>query len=305
MYSAIASSKPYRFLVGPQRRKFTIHCAVAARVSPYLEKLVNGDIKEGSEKQVQWEDVDEETFVCFWQYAYTGDYDIPREPKTPEVAIEDEGQGGNEMKSPENTNEACDGVDVAAFERSTNKKVRPFMSKEIMKKKCTKRKLAENPPEEAIAEECWMEAKFEPPSKRKQLWEVFTALRLTSGHQVVLNPEQESQGHDFDAGDLLCHARVYAFADCYGIFELMELSYDRIHHTLCNLDLRTETLADIIALVHYCYETPAPPDLKELVVLYSACNIETLWVDEQFQHIIETHGDLSRAVIASLLGRLD
>ncbi|EFZ00923.1 BTB/POZ domain protein [Metarhizium robertsii] len=303
MYSAIASSKPYRFFVGPQRRKFTIHSEVVAGISPYLDKLVNGDFKEGIENQVQWEDVDEETFVCFWQYAYTGDYDVPREPKTPEATIKGEGRGENEMKSPENANEPHTFVEVTTSGKSTNKQADPRMRKKHMKKR-SKKRLTENARREEEGEEPKPEPSYEPPSKRKQLWEVFTALRLTNSYQVEVQPARESQRDDFYASDLLCHARVFAFADCYGIFDLMELSYSCIHRILCNLDLRTETLADIIAFVHYCYETPAPPDLKELVVLYSACNIEKLWVDEQFQHIIETHGDLSRAVIASLLGRL-
>lgn len=249
--------------------------------------------------------MDEETFVCFWQYAYTGDYDVPREPKTPEATIKGEGRGENEMKSPENTMKPHTFAEVTTLEIITNKKAHPRMRKEHMKKKTLKKRRTDiYAQREETEEEPKSNPNYEPPSKRKQLWEVFTALRLTNSHQVEVQPERESQRDDFDASDLLCHARVFAFADCYGIFDLMELSYSCIHRVLCNLDLRAETLADIIALVHYCYETPAPPDLKELVVLYSACNIEKLWVDEQFQHIIEIHGDLSRAVIASLLGRL-
>lgn len=248
---------------------------------------------------MQWEHVDEETFVCFWQYAYTGDYDIPREPKTPEATIEGQGQGGNEMKSPESTNEPRKFVEVAAFEQITNEPAEPYKKKH-MKRKMLKKMLAENARREATAEEPKPEPSYEPPSKRKQLWEVFTSLRFTNSHQA----ERESQGDDFDASHLLCHARVFAFAECYGISDLMELSCNRIHRILSNLDQCTETLADIIALMRYCYETPALPDLKELVVLYFACNIEALWVEERFQHIIKTHGDLSQAVIASLLGRL-
>ncbi|KJK76739.1 hypothetical protein H634G_07780 [Metarhizium anisopliae BRIP 53293] len=281
---SIASSKPYRFIIGPQRRKFTIHSAIVARQSDYLDKLVNGDFKEGNEKTVHWENVDEETFVCFWQYAYRGSYDIPgEEPKTTQSVPEEGAEDGNEMESSgyasENPDEA---VEDWPHEEGRDESAWPEDS-------LTNYAAEERPKE---------------PSNRGQLWELFTTLRSTGGNEVEVEPEQGNEGCDVDAGDLLCHARIYVFADCYGIFDLMDLSYNSIHRILCNLDLRTETLADIIALVHYCYETPAPPDLKELVVLYSACNIELLWVDEQFQHIIETHGDLSRAVIASLLGRL-
>ncbi|KAF5138634.1 hypothetical protein E5D57_002420 [Metarhizium anisopliae] len=295
MYSAIASSKPYRFIVGPQRRKFTIHSAIVARQSDYLDKLVNGDFKEGNEKTVHWENVDEETFVCFWQYAYTGSYDIPREePKTTQAVPGEGAEDENEMESPEHASENLDEFLKSwahwGHEEGRQESSRPSARDwEWEWEKNTKSAVEERP---------------KKPSNRGELWELFTALQSTGRNEDEVESEQEDEGYDFDASDLLCHARVYVFADCYGIFDLMDLSYNSIHSILCNLDLRTETLADIITLVHYCYETPAPPDLKELVVLYSACNIEKLWVDEQFQHIIETHGDLSRAVIASLLGRL-
>lgn len=268
-----------------------------ARQSDYLEKLVNGDFKEGNEKTVHWENVDEETFVCFWQYAYTGSYDIPREEPKITQAVPGEGsEDGDEMESPKYTSEIIDELlKSRRHEEGRDEGSRPSARDwEWGWRKNTKSAAEERP---------------KKPSNRGRLWELFTALRPTVENEAEVKSEQKNEGYDFDASDLLCHARVYVFADCHGILNLMKLSYDRIHQTLRNLDLRTETLAsiidldDIIALVDYCFETPAPPDLKELVVLYSACNIEKLWADEQFQHIIETHGDLSRAVIASLLRR--
>ncbi|KAH0597158.1 hypothetical protein MHUMG1_05468 [Metarhizium humberi] len=241
---------------------------------------------------MHWGDVDEETFVCFWQYAYTGSYDIPRgEPKTTQEVTEKGSEDGDEMESPEYTSKNIEELLKSwGHEEGRDEGSQPSARDwEWGWRKNTKSAAEERP---------------KKPSNRGRLWELFTALRSTVGNEAEVKSEQKNEGCNFNPGDLLCHARVYVFAHCYDIFDLMELSYSCIHRILCNLDLRTETLADIIALVHCCYETPAPPDLKVLVVLYSACNIEKLWVDEQFQHIIETHGELSRAIIASLLGRL-
>lgn len=190
---------------------------------------------------MHWENVDEETFVCFWQYAYTGSYDIPREePKTTQEVTEEGAEEGEVEEGSEYASENLDEVDeVRPHEETNDGSTSPA---------------AEDRPEQ--------------PSNRGKLWELFTALRSTGGHDDEVESEQENEGYDFDASDLLCHARVYVFADCYGIFDLMELSYNCIHRILSNLDLRTETLADIIALVHYCYETLAPPDLRS-----SLCSI--------------------------------
>ncbi|KAH8130620.1 hypothetical protein LI328DRAFT_161660 [Trichoderma asperelloides] len=70
----IASSPPFRFLVGPNQREFTIYSALFAHQSPVFEKLVNGNFSESTEKCVQWKSVDEDTFICFWQYTHTGRY---------------------------------------------------------------------------------------------------------------------------------------------------------------------------------------------------------------------------------------
>ncbi len=67
-------SSPFKFVVGPDEREFTIHSALVAAQSPSLDALVNGHMKEASEQCVKWDETDEHTFVCFSQFAYTGDY---------------------------------------------------------------------------------------------------------------------------------------------------------------------------------------------------------------------------------------
>ncbi|TWU72579.1 hypothetical protein ED733_002482 [Metarhizium rileyi] len=270
MNEAIASSEPFRFLVGPRKREFTIHSAVVANQSRSLDRLVNGEFVEGNDKTVRWEDVDEETFLCFWQYAYTGDYDVPRESETPDVEMEGEEDGGD--KTPEYT-DISPNFYYGTNDRITNNNTiyawRPSLEK----------------------------------SKRDKLWEAFAALSSSSGSKRSAIKDKKSRDH-LNARGLLRDARVYVFADCYGITPLMNLSFDMLHQSLYTLDLRTENLADIVALIHYCYETPTPVGLKQLVVLYAACNVEKLWADEQFRHLLETHGDFSTSLVGSLLSRL-
>ncbi|KAK4234048.1 hypothetical protein C8A03DRAFT_47531 [Achaetomium macrosporum] len=60
----IASSKMFRFSVGPQKREFTMHSALVAHQSPALKTLVaNTQFKEAREAHAELE-----------EYAYTGDY---------------------------------------------------------------------------------------------------------------------------------------------------------------------------------------------------------------------------------------
>jgi hypothetical protein len=51
--------------------------------SPALDRLVNGEFKEAQCKESQLEDVEEETFIRFIEYAYTGKYgNSDDQPKT-------------------------------------------------------------------------------------------------------------------------------------------------------------------------------------------------------------------------------
>ncbi|CCT76235.1 uncharacterized protein FFUJ_14131 [Fusarium fujikuroi IMI 58289] len=78
----VATSKPFRLLVGPLQTEYTIHSALVAHQSPALAAMVNGKFQESQERCVKWDDVDEIVFNSFWQFVYTGDYDTP-EPLPP------------------------------------------------------------------------------------------------------------------------------------------------------------------------------------------------------------------------------
>lgn len=55
----------------------TIHKALVAAQSAALRGLVTGSMEEANSGKVVWEDVDEDTFVLFAEFLYTGDYATP------------------------------------------------------------------------------------------------------------------------------------------------------------------------------------------------------------------------------------
>ncbi|SCV49850.1 uncharacterized protein FFB14_11141 [Fusarium fujikuroi] len=73
----IAKSKVFTFIVGPDKTDFTIHAALVAKQSPVLNVLVNGPFKEALEQRVEWIDLQEDVFLSFWEFAYTGNYTNP------------------------------------------------------------------------------------------------------------------------------------------------------------------------------------------------------------------------------------
>ena len=74
-----------------------MHASVVAHQSRALAALVNGDFKEAIDGSVEWDDIDELTFSSFWQFAYTGNYDVPDELLAPSEVI----YANDEPESPE------------------------------------------------------------------------------------------------------------------------------------------------------------------------------------------------------------
>ena len=70
------ASQPFRILVGSRKRGITMHSAVLARQSPRLTALVEGNMRGAEESTTDWSRWDEDTFLRFCSFAYTGTYDV-------------------------------------------------------------------------------------------------------------------------------------------------------------------------------------------------------------------------------------
>ncbi|EOO01092.1 hypothetical protein UCRPA7_3362 [Phaeoacremonium minimum UCRPA7] len=94
-FKEIFTSQSFQFLVGPEKRKFMLHKEILARLSPALDALLNGSMREATEGVVEWDDLDEDTFVRFGQYAYTGEYDAAE----PDILLNCDAVASNETTS--------------------------------------------------------------------------------------------------------------------------------------------------------------------------------------------------------------
>ncbi|KAG6030218.1 hypothetical protein E4U40_008035 [Claviceps sp. LM458 group G5] len=80
---------------------------------------------------------------------------------------------------------------------------------------------------------------------------------------------------DTDYSDFfIAHAKIFIFADCYGVAKLLDLALQKLHGALCGFRLSRNRMNDILALVRFCYERPGPEKLKRLVASYSAAIID-------------------------------
>lgn len=291
--------------------------------------------------KVKWESVDEGTFICFWQYAYTGNYDEPTvadadagerttvlgDVKSPmdskEEGVKEPDEPTEPEPEPEPRPEPEPEPELAESEPTASE---PAATTEEPETVAAEPVPAESTPEPMVeVNDPWddfmstmekkdkkkkRESKFmvEPPlSKQEQLWAKLVALRRTSGSPEAshLSEDTEVRAASETEVQLLCHAKVYVFADCYGIVPLMTLSFNKLHGSLVNLNLHAESLAGFVALMQYCYETPVPDDLKNIVLLFAACEVERLRNNKKFEDLLDAHAQMGTDMFWAVLDRLE
>lgn len=87
-------------------------------------------------------------------------------------------------------------------------------------------------------------------------------------------------GPDDDCTEVfLSHARVYVFADYYGISTLQYVSLRKLREALIRYTLYEEGVSDLVQLLEYSFGNTADnadqqDPLRDLVCIYIACNME-------------------------------
>ncbi|KAL9100677.1 MAG: hypothetical protein Q9163_003972 [Psora crenata] len=126
-------------------------------------------------------------------------------------------------------------------------------------------------------------------------------------------PCQAEKSRNHCANDievLLCHARLYVFADQYIISPLKSLTLSKLRDTLSNSGISGQTSEAIIELVRYCYsntsDRPGSMDeMRQLIIQYIAYELEVLGRNAEFLSILEEHGSLGRDLVVQMLRKLD
>lgn len=255
------------------------------------------------------EDVDEQTFVRFSEYAYVGDYTTAE----PEIFLD--------SSMTENTEVGVNGATAASDEDglplrknydfgSVIELVEPSIAYadpiedewgfEASKKK-SKKKAA------------FVDNSTEPPvpqSKKSILWDSFKSKLYTTSHPSF-QPRKNRKACEIYTPVFLSHARLYVFAEKYDIRPLKNLSLHKLQRTLSEFNLYLERVGDVVELLQYIYENTGEhengkvDDLRSLVAHYTACVVEKLAENDEFQGLLERAGSFVRDLIKRITERLD
>lgn len=239
-----------------------------------------------------WDDIDERTFTSFWQYVYIGDYDAPEELMTTGAiangaGIQEKAEADNQS-SPEEVDAQPEEPERVVYEDQPTLvyEEKPALDgwtrpDQNLRKKKKKKK-----------------------AKQVMLWKQFQSAwkQDFSSYRGEAQQMLEPKSH----GDIFIHhSKVYILADRYYVDRLMRLSLSKLHQALTEFTLSETRLDDITALLRFCYAESIPEKLRQLTAQYVACHVEQLWKSDKFQQLLEEYGSLSRALIGSMLFRLD
>jgi hypothetical protein len=296
----IGTSKPFRFLIGADQTEYTIHSALVAHQSPVLSALVHGSFRESSEHSVKWEDVDEVVFNSFWQFTYTGDYDTPAPLPPTKPALSEEAPKLDNSVEPTAAHSfdesAEEATEEAPIEEESAEAFEPAVDQDAYA-------ISESPYHSTFTTPA-------PKAKKNKGKQSSETLKPQLWIDFLFNWDYRKEPVNFDvtvrdlANPLVHHAKVYTLADRYAVTRLMKASRIKLHRSLTGLPISEEANHDVVELVCYAFEELVPDELRDLVVHYVACFVENLWKIEAFQKLVEKHGNLSKALIGSMLLRM-
>ncbi|KAF4339553.1 BTB POZ fold [Fusarium beomiforme] len=271
---AVATSKPFRFLIGPDRTEYTIHSALVAHQSPVLSALVSGSFREASECSVKWDDVDEMPFppavaISGEEDAKPGILDQPAlEEPEPEPAVEPADEPEPEPAAEPEADEPVESLRSAPSDTLYFAAIRQKRG----------------------------------GSQKKSLWMDFLSSWDWPPEPLDFDIMISLKDH---GNPFLHHAKVYTFADRYAVTRLTDISRLKLHEALIDLVKKDGDYRNVVELVRYAFEELVPDQLRDMIVQYSACVVERLWKIEEFQELVGKHGILSKALVGKMLLRLD
>jgi hypothetical protein len=255
-------------MVGPNRKRFTIHEELAVRHSAPLGVLIRGQMGRRG-KVAELDDIDEKTFVRFCEFAYTGNYRSAQHTARPRE---------------EEPNHGATDPGLPAPPAAVSKK----RGSAHTQKACN---------------HCGRGSEESP--RKHILWAEFRQ-RYPSGSACCETRKNIEEGEDY-TDVFLCHARVYAFAEKYDISVLRTLALAKLMRTLETFNVYGTRVRDIVCLAQYAYDNTRDSEtgqdideLRNLVVLYIVCAYENLANNTRFLALMEEGGpfasDLTRMI---------
>ncbi|CZS92063.1 uncharacterized protein RCO7_00689 [Rhynchosporium graminicola] len=282
-FEDILNSRIFKFTVGQnidgKSTTFTVHEEAIAALSHPLQSLVRSGLSESETGHATWEHVSKETFVRFAQFAYTGEYSVPKLVIRVAKAMEDEKSIGEEEIAEQDAEIALDddfnhwGFSAAPVERKNKRKGKGFGF------------AVKDPQEPDISLMRFQEALVEP--------------KALGGHgSDETDPPSFFEPDKIYSDAFIGHASLWVLGDYQLVDTLKALALYNLHKTLGIFQITKENMCDVIDLVRYSYadegagSTEGVSELRHMVCLFLAMHQRVLCQDEGFVELLAEGGQL-------------
>lgn len=275
--TSIYASPTFKFIV--DGTTYFIHSDLAAEHSPVLGCMMNGYMAEAQNQCATLESVDASTMERFIEWAYKGYYTPPEFTLDPNVTVPPGGKKGSKKPNdgPPVVNDSEEGPgEVRSGSAAENA---PLGQAPQVQDENRKNGDACKDGEATVK-------KNKKPMTRKDLGETYVL------HEYKTHPEgaviesfriRPNQANEDYTEVLLCHARLYVFAEMYDIAALKLRAFECLHYQLSLFNLSRERTGDIIALLRYVYANVKDGDgLRMALQKYVGFEMSALMKDERF-----------------------
>jgi len=261
---------------------------------------MKGGMTESQAGCTIWDDVSKETFERLAQFAYTGDYSVPKMEKRKKAAKKQKAltngsspSASNGIRSWDKAEELSQGVVVKQYDELVAGNTPALVERYY-------EPVAEHPP--VAVDDEWgsfsKSRKDEKKNRNEYHFLSFPLLAPRNNHENSCEPDEHFDRDRSYSNVFLCHASLYVLADFQLIDSLKALALFKLHKTLCVFQLDDDNAEDLIDLAMYAYSEEGGGrgfdegfgPLRSLVCQYIAMNALTLSLDDGFMDLLGEGG---------------
>ncbi|XDG09670.1 hypothetical protein ABKA04_009285 [Annulohypoxylon sp. FPYF3050] len=294
----------FNFIVGEDKKEFVVHANVFARLSRPIHVLINGPFTEAEEGHAVWDDVTEETFKRFIQFAYCGDYECI-EPKS---ACESE-SNDDELQLAQ-----VGSIIAMLLQGNFIPKVRPLRSNGFrwILPYCIHDMYRDKKMNQTISI-----TRIRPSNNQYRefryhdgrvatvdaLIKWYSELGLaTAYNQRIRKDTLGTQTCENIREIIFYHAELYILADKYRIKELARLATAKMGKLLHTMRWTRESIRHIADLIPYVFKNTMPEDMmRETLVWYVSIVVDDLYEDNQFSEVLKDVPEFSYGILRKLI----
>lgn len=96
----------------------------------------------------------------------------------------------------------------------------------------------------------------------------------------------------------LAHARLYIFADYYGITELASIALSNVHHILWKVSIPEN---DKLLIARFCSKNIFPQTLRDMFLTYIGSRMGKLWRNSRFQTLLQEDRELEHEIFIKVM----